>query len=504
MSPRDGSPPGLTISTIETRANRRPLDPRGHTLNPGGDTWAPVQTMTPKLLGLLAAALVLAAPAAAELGALGSTVKVGDSDYVQMVKRTPIPVRALEIDTGKIGEALDNCILLVTDSTDGGAVPAYGFGTARPVRVKDQHLTPCNGQKTGTLINDASVLQKSTPAIERAVEVRYGDATPDGKYGKADMLYLTTMTTLPGPPATGARGLAMTGATGTWTIRLTPFGALPAGSFVKADDPDFILYRDTATGPGGAAPGSVAGATGTAFPAVAGADLTWTNTPRIACFGVVEREGGPWYVVPSSGGCSWSATTGAWTAPAFGGANTAIPIHAVRLGVPNPQGQPSVQPTRIELSESADYSAGKSLPFTVRVANEGPFAGSGLVVVRLDGAIVDLRMTPVLSPQETATLSFKVQLPPHGGEVELAVNEMEVKLDVAGPVAVGSASASLGVDPSQIAALEQKIADLEGKLASQSTVATAPPSTANTPGVAPVLLLVGMALLAIFRRQRKE
>jgi hypothetical protein len=458
--------------------------------------------MNPKLLGLLAATLLLSAPAAAELGALGSTVKVGDSDYVQMVKRAPIPVRALEIDTGQTGEAMDNCILLIADSTDGGAVPTYSFGVARTVRVKDHHLTSCNGQKTGTLVGDASILEKSRPAIERAVEVRYGDATPDGKYGKADTLYLTTMVTLPGPPVANARGLAMTGATGTWTLRLTPFGTFPAGSFVKAEDPDFILYRNTATGPSGSSPGSVAGATGTTFPAAAGADLTWTNTPRIACFGMVEREGGPWYLVPSSGGCSFTAATGAWTLPTFGAANTALPVHAVRLGVPNPQGQPSVQPTRIELPPTADYTAGKNLGFTVRVANEGTFAGAGLLVVRLDGAIVDARMTPVLSPQETGALNFKVELPEHGGEVELAVNEMEVKLDVAGPVAAAGTT-----DDAQAAALEQleqKVAQLEARLAAQEPVveAATPPSTASTPGLTPVLLLVGMAVVAMMRRRK--
>lgn len=456
--------------------------------------------MTPKLLGLLAATLLLAAPAAAELGALGSTVKVGDSDYIQQVKRAPIPVRALEIDTGKLGEAADNCILLITDSTDGGAVPAYSLGAARPVRVKDQHLTACNGQKAGSLVGDASVLEKSTAAIERAVEVRYGDATPDGKYGKLDALYLTTMVTLPGPPVANARGLAMTGATGSWTLRLTPFGTFPAGTFVKAEDPDYILYRTTATGAGGAAPGSVAGATGTTFPAAAGADLTWTNTPRIACFGYVEREGGPWYLVPSSGGCSFNAGTGAWTAPTFGGANTPIPLHALRLGVPNPQGQPNVQPTRIELPDGADYTAGKTLSFTVRLANEGAFAGAGLLTVRLDGTLVDARLTPVLSPQETSSFAFKVQLPDHGGEVELAVNDMKVRLDVAGPVPTAAAT-----DSAQVAALQQKVAELETRLASQEAqpTATAPPSTAGAPGATPVLVLAGLAALVVARR-RKE
>lgn len=453
----------------------------------------------PRTLVLSAALtlLLLAGPAAAELGALGSTVKVGDSDYVQQVKRAPIPVRALEIDTGRVGEASDNCILLVTDSTDGGSVPTYSFGVARTVRAKDQHLTECNGQKAGTLVGDASVLEKSSPAIERAVEVRYGDATPDGKYGKADALYLTTLVTLPGPPVASARGLAASTATGTWTIRLTPYGNFPAGSFVKAEDPDFILHRFTATGPAGASPGSVAGATGTTFPAAAAADLTFANVPRIACFGFVEREGGPWYVVPSSGGCSWAAATGAWTAPTFGGANTAIPLHAVRLGVPNPQGQPNIQPTRIQLPTGADYTAGKTLSFTTRVANEGAFAGTGLIVVRLGGEIVDVRLSPVLSPLETATLSFKVELPQHGGEVELAVNEMEVKLDIAGPLAPsGDATA-------QLAALTQKIAELETRLASQTQGSGANVAVAKSPGLEFAGFLAALAVGLVAMRSRR-
>ena len=164
-------------------------------------------------IALLAATIV--APLAlaqsignAQLGGFGTRVKVGDIDYLPLTKRASAAIRVMEADLGTPTLVTDNCILLMNDNTDFGPARAVAVGSAQPVYIRDIRLVPCQGKAIGTGIVDTDVIERGASFIERAVEVRYGDANGNNKYDRTDPLFLTTMTGT-------ARGLVATTAVGT-------------------------------------------------------------------------------------------------------------------------------------------------------------------------------------------------------------------------------------------------------------------------------------------------
>jgi hypothetical protein len=385
----------------------------------------------------------------AQLGNFGTRVKVGDFDYLPLTKRLSTAIRVAEWDAGMPGDVRDNCLLLMMDNTDAG--PARPVPVALPapavVYSMDIRLTPCQGKGVGTPVTDTDVAEQTAAYVQRAVEVRYGDANNNGKYDRSDPLFLTTMT--------GAgRGLAGTTGTGSWTIRLTSFGSLEPGTLVTQAHGDFLAYRTMAAG---AAAGSPAA-------------RTWS---------LVEREGNGWYFIPASAGFA---------------AQQAIPVNSLRIGLVGfGSQQPLVAVSSLGLPEEAPQ-AGESYKVTVNYSNDGTGSGAGLLVTKVDGAIVDARMTPVFGPGEGGQAIVAVPMPDHGGPIVLAIGDSKVRLDVEGPApAAGDAD------------LEARIAHLEGLLASAS--ASTSPSSAKAASVGaagpmPLTLLALAVLAALVMRRR--
>lgn len=423
---------------------------------------------------LIASALVPAATAQiqnAQLGNFGTRVKVGDVDYLPLTKRASSAIRVMEWDAGIVGDVRDNCILLMMDNTDGGparAVPG-ALPAAQVVYTKDIRMNPCDGKAIGTAVADADTeaivgaTLATTPFVETAVEVRYGDLNGNGKYDRADPLYLTTMT--------GAvRGLPASTGPGAWSIRLTPINGFQPGSFVVEGDSDFHAYRLIATGY------AVAGGTPTA--------RTWS---------LVEREGNGWYFIPA-------APAGA----PFSAAQQPIPVNSLRIGIVglNSQ-QPLVNPSAIALPEAAP-AAGATYKIAVKFSNDGTGSGAGLLVTKLDGTIVDARMTPILAPQEVGQAIIPVPLPAHGGRMLLQIGETKLNLDVEGPAASptlsleGAAPSTLALD-ARIAALEAQLAALQ---ADDESPVDARASTNGIPSLAPSLVLAVLAAVLLVLRRR--
>lgn len=445
------------------------------------------------LLALLFLPLASAQVLAPQVGAFGTQVKMGDSDYIPLTKTDSRPVVVAEADFGVPGDVRDDCIVLLFDGGLGDKVAARAAadGTLVSLTNKDLRLTPCQGKPAGTAIADADVAEKARKYTVTASDLRYGDTNANGKYDKGDAVYLVGATVRP------AAGLVTALAVHSWTLRLTPAYGHAAGSFVLPGDQDAENFRLIA--------------------------------PK-QDFSIVEREDKGWYLVPvkaagSNAGVA-SASCGLLPVAAFSapptGPKTAglvkvcdvdnapdlkngfIPANSVRVGLAGTlQAQPTINPTRIELPATADYAAGKPLSFSVKVANEGGAAGQGLLVVRLGGEIVDVRLTPILGVLETATLGFKVELPDHGGEAKLQVNEMAVGLDVSGPLITDGSSAAAA----QVAALAQKVAELEARLAAQPAAASVVPqasgvAVARSPGLEAVGVFAALAVGLVTLRRR--
>lgn len=421
--------------------------------------------MTARTVLGAAAAMLLAASLAApfasaqtinnQLGAFGTQVKVGDFDYIPLTKRASFAVRALEADFGRPGEIGDNCILLLMDNTDSGAVRAVAIGAVTDVYTKDIRLTPCQGKPIGTAIADTDVIEQRQPYLQRAVEVRYFDVNNDGKFGRGDNVYLTTQT--------GAnRGIAASTATGAWTIRLTPIGDKAPGTFVFPGDADFPVARATATGP--TAP-------------------VGSPVPQARSMSLVEREGNGWYIIPAAVGFA---------------AQQAIPVNSIRIGIVGAYNQqPLINPSTITLPDTLP-AAGETMKITVKFSNDGTGAGVGLLVTKVDGQIVDARLTPLLAPNEGSQVVIPVPLPEHGGRILLSVGDSKVNLDIEGPAKSTTSLAPASAD----ADLEARVAQLERDLA-DAQVERAAASATGIPAVTPLATmgLLGLAVLALRRRE---
>lgn len=409
-------------------------------------------------IALLAA--TLGAPFAAaqtlnnQLGAFGTQVKVGDFDYIPLTKRASFAVRAMEADFGMPGEIGDNCILLLMDNTDSGAVRAVAIGAVTDVYTKDIRLTPCQGKPIGTAITDTDIVEQRQPYVQRAVEVRYFDVNNDGKFGRGDSVYLTTQT--------GAnRGVAASTATGTWTIRLTQVGDKAPGTFVFLGDADYPVVRASATGP------SVPAGT----------------LPQARSMSLVEREGNGWYIIPAAVGFA---------------AQQAIPVNSIRIGIVGAfNQQPLVNPSTITLPETIPV-AGETMKITVRFSNDGTGAGVGLLVTKVDGQIVDARLTPVLAPSEGSQAIIPVPLPEHGGRILLSVGDSKVHLDVEGPAKTTSFAPATATSSD----LETRIAELERQLADRESVEKAQANASGIPSLTPTITMLALAGLVLVLRRR--
>ncbi|MFA5942871.1 MAG: hypothetical protein WC876_00200 [Candidatus Thermoplasmatota archaeon] len=414
---------------------------------------------TLRLAATLALVALVVAPTAfaqiqnAQLGTYGTRVKVGDFDYLPLTKRVSGAVRVMEFDAGVVGDVRDNCVLLMMDNTDGGtARPVVALPATGVVYTKDIRMTPCQGKAVGTAITDADIVEQLATYTERAVEVRYGDPNGSGKYDRTDPVFITTMTGT-------TRGLAPSTTTGSWTIRITPTGTLQPG-FVFANDADFIVNRDTATGPA----------------IVAG------TTPAARTWSLSEREGNGWYLVPASA--------------AGLAAQSPIPVNSVRIGIVGVSNQqPLVVPSAI-LLPSEQPVAGEDYKITVKFSNDGTGTGQGVLVTKIDGVIVDVRITPVLAPGEGGEVLISVPTPEFGGPIVLEVSGSKVRLDVQG-------ASSSGADSSQVAALEARIAQLETHLLETQGSGNAVASTkSGIPGVGPLAVLGLLGLMVAFMRRR--
>jgi MYXO-CTERM domain-containing protein len=425
--------------------------PWAGTVNPTMQTPTPLRAR--RILLALAAVAILLVPATvaqvqnAQLGAFGTRVKVGDFDYLPLTKRASASIRVAEWDAGIPGDVRDNCILLMMDNTDGGparAVPG-ALPAAATVYTKDIRLTPCQGKGIGTPVADTDIVEQTAAYVERAVEVRYGDANGNGKYDRNDPLYIGTLV--------GGRGLAASTATGAWTVRLTPVGPLEAGTFVTRENADFLAYRTIAAG---AAAGSPAA-------------RTWS---------LVEREGNGWYLIPASAGFA---------------AQQAIPVNSLRIGlVGSGNQQPLVAVSSVSLPAEPPQ-AGESYKVVAKYSNDGTGSGAGLLVTKVDDAIVDARMTPVLGPGEVGQVLIAVPMPAHGGPIVLAIGDSKVRLDVEGPQpAAGQAD------------LAARVAQLEARLASPSPspATEAKAASVGADGPLPLTVLALLVLGAIGLRRR--
>ena len=238
-----------------------------------------------------------------------------------------------------------------------------------------------------------------------------------------------------------------------------------AGSFVMLGDKDYVTYNTLATG----------------YTIVGG------TLPAARTWSLVEREGNGWYFIPNS-------VAGA----PFSAAQQPIPANSLRVGLAGTgTPQPAVVPSTVTLPAGSPQ-AGETYKITVKFSNDGAGVGPGLLVTKLDGVIVDARLTPMLAPGETGQVIIPVPLPEHGGEMMLAVGDSKVRLDVHGPAKAASLAA---VDTS---GLETRIAELERQLAERDArVDAAEADIANgVPGLAPTMAVATLLGCVLLLRRR--
>lgn len=434
-----------------------------------------------KLLVVLGLALILtplasAQVTSAQVGAFGTQTRVGDDDYTPLLKASKTWAIA-EFDAGIPGDVTDNCIALIYD-----AHPSLAGAAPQTVRLlnKDIRLTPCQGKPAGSLLGDVDVVEKATTymaygasgaaattlnaqtitgtaSAANKFSFAYADVDSSGKYNKGDSLYLTV-----GTPSAGNLLVATTG-TGSWTIRMTPAGAYPAGSFVFAGDTDFVSYAKS--GP------------------------SKNNKAWI----VDEREDKGWYLMTTDSLCCLNAVPATATSTILAG--TPLPVNAIRLGVRDTFSlQPSIIVTGAELANADAAEAGKPLPVIVTITNNGAAAGYGVLVTKLDKQIVDVRMSPLLSPGESTKTIVTVAKVPYGGQQELEVNDVFVPIAVKGPAAASAPTAG-GVTAAEVQDLKDRVAALE---ASRTSV-----SKQGSPGIAPVASLGALVAVALVLRRRQ-
>lgn len=421
--------------------------------------------------GLLAAGvlLTLLAPlCAAQVGTFGNQVKVGDFDYIPLTKSGAVTVtdpavtitgRVFELDMGQLGVVDDNCMIL--DVKGNGLTPA--LSNTGPI-VDDLRLNPCLGKDAGTKISSVDATETTVAAVARTVFVSCVDVNGNAKYDKGDLVYLTT----------AATGLAASTAPGTWTLRLTGGTNYPVATLVKLGDTDFSSWGNLASpklkGCGAGTPG----ATG-----------TWA---------AVEREDKGWYLVPVT----------AASVPA----NTLIPVNSIRLGLTGTTNlQPDVKPLTITVGNPDILRADDDFQVTVQITNGGTQAGQGILVTKLDGQLVDAKLTPLLSPGENGVALLKVHAPSWvSGATKLTVNDLFQVVSFQG----GSSTAPSGGD---LSALQSQINDLKAQVAALKSAASTTSSAAATgsaiktqgsPSMAPVAMVGGLLAVALVARRRAE
>lgn len=455
----------------------------------------------------LLATLTLLPAAHAQVGTFGSQVKVGDTDYVPLVKSNAVRLSVVELDLGVQGDATDNCLFLDAATTVG------------TLQVKDLRLVPCQGKAAGTAITDADVVEKLAPvagvfrgafitglpagadvvvdpAAGATLFVWVADVNGNGKYDKGDYVYLSTDGTLPVAPTTG---------TGAWTIRLTPAGNKPAASFVFPADPDIVAHGANLR----PATSGLSGING--CPGLGSSTNTLALTSQQMCTGftLVEREDKGWYLVPA--GMPPSTITTTWAGLTantgydannelwnlfFNSAvlrNGEVPVNAIRVGL---TGTPALQPRVVVISADLPLTspaAGEEFPIAFKFQNAGATAGQGVIMTRIDGVVAHVLMTPVLAPGETGEGKAKV-VAQEPGNLRVEVGDWHAFLPVEPGPAAAATSGFLAAQPAP------------APVAVVKPVAAASEAGAASPGAGglDVLALAAVALLGaadVFRRR---
>ncbi len=381
-------------------------------------------------VGILFAILVsLGAPmATAGSSQYGTLVKVGDADYVPTAKAASRAVSVNEQDFGGSGRAIDGCLLLDTAST-----------AAAGAQPKDIRLTPCVGKEAGTQIKvEDSYETQTTYAQVTGDNLQYADQNLNGKYDAGEAVYITTQ----------ASGLAATGATGTWTVRLTPVDSYPAGSFVLSGDVD---YAD------------------------------WNSLTVAFASSVVERDDGQWFVVPV----------------AAAGVAKYGPIPATSIKLSNAPPAVDIKATTVKV-DPATPAAGGAFQVTIDLKNGGKFGGSTLLASKLNNVMIDSRPTPHVVPSGTAQMVLTLLGPSAPGTFVLEIGTVK-------------SNVTFREDPRDalIRQLEARIGVLEGQVAGVGAAAEKveiiddSSSGAESPGLDALVILVLLGAIVV-RRVRRE
>ncbi len=431
-----------------------------------------LRTTTLVVLAASLALPMLAAPIAnaqilnAQVGGFGTQVKVGDADYVPLLKGTSRPIVVGQVNVGS-GTLSENCLFMLFDGGVGNTptlpvTPARPGPTYSPFK-KDIRLVPCMGKDGGVALSDTDVAERNLVLTTVAMTTQYVDLNGNGKYDKGDYVYLTTN-------ACGSGLAASTGPT-VFTVRLTPvsFAGQPillGGLYAKASDADFTAYKAVALC---AQPNSSSGA----------APLVLT---------VVEREDKGWYLVPVAASTSMS--------------NLPLPVNSIRV-VTEPLAtaniftlQPSVIATDASLANPSAASVGQPLPIIATILNSGASFGPGVLVTKLDGQIVDVRLTPILNPTEITKVLIIVPAPlvTHGGTIKLEVN------DVVAAITIDGSSAAAAGD---ISGLQTQVTQLQARLVALEANRGAPVAVSKgSASLAPLALMGVLALGALGLRRR--
>lgn len=299
------------------------------------------------------------------------------------------PVEAVDFDFSLSASAAATSALCFVDTDGNGRVNlgerivlARGRAVCDTLMGKDIRLTASGAFAAGTEAkatdSDATAL---TPVPANAA--RYFDADGDAKFRKADTMYLD-LTSIPSSQVS------------VGDVRLSPFGSLPAGSFVMSGDGD--LNMPLTDLPGG--PVDLAATANTILSSGKGVYL---NANSRGSAPSVIREGD-------------LRLNGAVANP---------------FDNPGPQtGQPKLEVTRINASPT--ISAGQAYQVFVAVKNADKVTGSGLLETRIDGLLVDARGTPTLAPGESATLAITLVAPVTPGYLELDVGGVKETLPIEG------------------------------------------------------------------------
>ncbi|MEA3204355.1 MAG: hypothetical protein QOI63_2037, partial [Thermoplasmata archaeon] len=201
-----------------------------------------------------------------------------------------------------------------------------------------------------------------------------------------------------------------------------------------------------------------------------------------------QREDKAWYLMPAK--------------PAAIAAASPIPAFSIRIATTGITSlQPTIVATKVVPADPDSIAVGKPFPVVVTVANTGGMGGLGLLLTKLDHQIVDARLSPLLSPGETATVLITVPAPAHGGVLELEVNDNFQPVTVQGPAASGTASAASAA--ADLASLQAQIAQMQQDLVTLKS-GGAVVKQQGAPALAPVALLGAMLVVALAVRRRAE